>query len=298
MKAQTRYATTALILIAIFMVAASKKKPVVTPGKRTEDSTQHFMCTQVFQTYKQAPAKTKQYDYQITQSKSMKTFAATPSVQYSAQEYNGGASVLLHRWKDPNAAWGRNTLTVGFKELGGHEAEQQEVMDAVKIWEACCAVHFQFVNTCCTDIFISFEGGINESLIGRRVEKLNEVSMYLALRPQDSRAEHKRLILHEFGHAMGFLHEHQVNDGNPFVFDTLRVIDFYHQPPNKWEPQQTINNVIARYRDNEIRGTRYDSLSIMCYSFPGWLLKGRTKNTPDNYILSDSDKYYARQVYH
>ncbi len=77
-------------------------------------------------------------------------------------------------------------------------------------------------------------------------------------------------ILHEFGHALGMLHEHQSplsNCGNEFNWDFIKK--YLSGPPNNWD-EETINFNLATYAtdDLQLMATDFDATSIMLYDFP------------------------------
>lgn len=78
------------------------------------------------------------------------------------------------------------------------------------------------------------------------------------------------VILHEFGHALGLLHEHQspaANCANEFNWELIR--SQLSQPPNGWD-EETINFNMAPYvgEDMQLMMTDFDAASVMLYYFP------------------------------
>ena len=62
-------------------------------------------------------------------------------------------------------------------------------------------------------------------------------------------------------------------------------------PPNNWDEQTIRHNVLHKYGINQIKGTRFDSASIMLYFFPGsWVRSGI--GTSANEILSALDQSF------
>jgi len=77
------------------------------------------------------------------------------------------------------------------------------------------------------------------------------------------------VILHEFGHAMGLVHEHSTSKF-PFRWDREAVIEELTAPPNDWTEAQIDLNVFDII-DSQLLShdsSEYDGDSIMGYAFP------------------------------
>lgn len=111
--------------------------------------------------------------------------------------------------------------------------------------------------------------------------------------------EARRLVLHEFGHALGLFHEHQSPKSGcaaeyyeeaVFAFGALRG----------WGADQTITNFKQIADVPEFNSTAIDRKSIMHYSLPPWLFKTGEKSpcwVPTNFDLSDTDKAFMAKTY-
>lgn len=105
------------------------------------------------------------------------------------------------------------------------------------------------------------------------------------------------VVLHEFGHAIGFGHEHQ-NPKGGIKWNEPVVINALQGPPNFWSEEVTRHNVIQKYGFNQYIGTGFDPDSIMLYYFPvDWTFNGIA--THENEELSKLDKAFiaSSQVY-
>ncbi|MGC4000992.1 MAG: M12 family metallopeptidase [Anaeromyxobacter sp.] len=60
---------------------------------------------------------------------------------------------------------------------------------------------------------------------------------------------------HEFGHAIGLLHEHQ-NPAGGIEWNEAAVIADLQGPPNFWTEEQIRHNVLDKYSADQIRGPR------------------------------------------
>lgn len=109
-------------------------------------------------------------------------------------------------------------------------------------------------------------------------------------------------IVHEFGHALGMIHEHQTPFGNPLVWNEPAVYSAFSGPPNNWTNLDIQSNILSVYSGVGMNGSNFDPLSIMKYSFPSGLL---LRPTPEvaaeverfNLTLSACDKYWLAVNY-
>ena len=62
------------------------------------------------------------------------------------------------------------------------------------------------------------------------------------LRPGTPLEEYMRVVLHEFGHALGLIHERQ-NPSGGIQWNKPVVYRYYQGPPNFWVPQQVDINL-------------------------------------------------------
>jgi hypothetical protein len=75
-------------------------------------------------------------------------------------------------------------------------------------------------------------------------------------------------IIHEFGHALGLLHEHQSpvsTCANEFNWDY--IVKYLSGPPNNWSEDQIKTNMATEVGE-DLMMTDFDSKSVMLYYFP------------------------------
>ena len=104
------------------------------------------------------------------------------------------------------------------------------------------------------------------------------------------------IALHEFGHAIGMVHEHQNPKSNPIQWNKTEVIKDLSGPPNNWNVAQIEQNVFQRYGINQTNGSSFDPNSIMIYEIPArWTTNGYSVEAPEK--LSSIDKQLAAYWY-
>jgi len=102
-------------------------------------------------------------------------------------------------------------------------------------------------------------------------------------------------VMHEFGHVLGLIHEHQTPFGNPIQWN---VQELYNWALNYagWNKQDVDTQIISRYYDFQINGSNFDPRSIMLYFFPSSVTLNNS-GTVQNFILSPLDVVYINQQY-
>ena len=104
----------------------------------------------------------------------------------------------------------------------------------------------------------------------------------------------RRTVLHEFGHALGCLHE-QASPASRIPWDEAKVYAYYRRW-HGWDAQTTYENVLVRYSEAGIRFTRHDASSIMQYPVPAELTHGGFSVGWNN-GLSELDKSFIARMY-
>lgn len=112
-------------------------------------------------------------------------------------------------------------------------------------------------------------------------------------------AEARRLTMHEFGHALGMLHEHQSPKGNCGVEYHEEALLAYGALLG-WSRDKALSNFIPYSESAELNASEVDRKSIMHYSLPPWIFKAG-QNSPcfvrPNYEISDGDRAFMSRVY-
>ena len=107
--------------------------------------------------------------------------------------------------------------------------------------------------------------------------------------------EFSRTIIHEFGHALGMVHEHQ-NPNVTIPWNRPAVYAYFGGAPNYWSNSQVDNNILNTFSPSQTNSGVYDKESIMHYFFPDGLTLDGSTFLQNNY-LSDNDKSFIGQIY-
>ena len=102
-------------------------------------------------------------------------------------------------------------------------------------------------------------------------------------------------VIHEFGHVLGMIHEHQNPRGKTISWDDKAVFKWANETQG-WDEETTKKNILDKYDKNSINGSTFDPLSIMLYFFPGDLTTNN-EVTHQNLRLSGLDVEYIGKNY-
>lgn len=234
-------------------------------------------------------------------------------------------------------------IKVAFK--AGSSQLRNQIATAVKPWTDAANIAFDFGSNPTAgqfrewndadtsyqaDIRISFSqvgywSQVGKDSIDPSIAKPNEASMnfegFADALPQDWQG----VVLHEFGHAIGFEHEHQnpISDcEQEFRWDDdpsyVGTQDSYGQfipdpesrrpgiytvlegPLNRWSKDQIDFNLRRLPDSSDWLLTGFDKNSIMKYYFPDWMFKqGQSSScySAENVVLSDTDRAAALKAY-
>lgn len=112
--------------------------------------------------------------------------------------------------------------------------------------------------------------------------------------------EFRRVVLHEFGHALGLQHEHQ----NPMSqceseFDWDRLYRYFEGPPNYWN-KELVDFNMRKIHEPGLAAEEFDRDSIMLYTFPpDYFVKADASPcfAPSNSRLSEGDRHIMERMY-
>lgn len=197
---------------------------------------------------------------------------------------------------DPYYLWDNgSTLKVRF--MSGSPLMRDKVKSYAKEWEQYANIHLEFVDYGDADIRVNLDdkGGHN-SVIGQLAKGIPQDVKTMNLDTTDFAtydAMH-RTVLHEFGHAIGLLHEH---------YSPLAGIpwnkELVYQELGKsqgWDKMTVDVNLFQQYALTYTHGTSYDRTSIMHYPvLARWTTNGYA--VPWNNNLSVGDKALVASLY-
>lgn len=103
------------------------------------------------------------------------------------------------------------------------------------------------------------------------------------------------VIIHEFGHCLGMIHEHQRSDA-PYTWNKSVVEKSLGAAPNNWSPDTCASQIFQQYTIDQFNGSKYDPKSIMHYYFPpNYFIP--PQNIPHTTQLSRLDKIWINLKY-
>jgi serralysin len=212
------------------------------------------------------------------------------------QEQEGQSrAALLNEFK-----WEPGTR-IRVRFTGGASKLQDRVREVAEEWTGpqMANLGLRFVDDGDADIRIAFvEGDGSWSYLGtmcRQIPADQPTMNYGWLTPDSDEGELRRVVLHEFGHALGLIHEHQ-NPNRAIAWNRPAVIAALSGPPNNWPLETIEHNIFRRYDPSTVDSTPVDPLSIMIYPIPAsWTNDGFSAGLNEG--LSDTDKEFIRDAY-
>ncbi|WP_026783820.1 hypothetical protein [Pleomorphomonas koreensis] len=209
--------------------------------------------------------------------------------------------------------WASLPIRVCF--FGGSVDLRRSIVKTAAAWElADSSIRFDFGNRndprLCDKLQSAIRVGYSEpgnwSLVGQdsivyatQYEQSLNLGRFDVAPPSGS--EFQRLVLHEFGHALGLRHEHQNREGNcEQEYDWPAVYSYLGGPPNYWPKEKVDRNMKSVALAKGDVTTPFDVKSVMLYSFPAKYYKAGAASrcyTAGNNGLSTDDKAVIRRFY-
>jgi hypothetical protein len=205
------------------------------------------------------------------------------------------AIIIVKKWPQDHGP-----ITCRF--LDGDATQRKKVEAKAHIWEQHGKIKLKFIASGDADIRISFSADAGswsalgtDALVERYFPKFQPTMNFGWLKANTIDKEYERVVVHEFGHALGLIHEHQSPKAR-LLWNKTEVYRAFSGAPNFWSRQDIDHNVLNRYAAQGIANTVYDPDSIMLYMFPGSLFLNR-QPTNKNTKLSKLDKKLISEQY-
>jgi Astacin (Peptidase family M12A) len=188
--------------------------------------------------------------------------------------------------------------TLRVKMMGGTPVVRGKVRQYAEEWTKYANIRFEFVDPSqAAEIKVAFDPGGSWSTVGRDAlwVPFDFATMNFGwLTDSTPEAEFSRVILHEFGHALGLVHEHQSPVAG-IAWDREKIYAHYQQSDG-WDRGMVDAQVFARYSVSSTNYSQFDPNSIMEYWIPASVtLDGR--EVPGGSTLSATDKEFIRRWY-
>ncbi len=190
-------------------------------------------------------------------------------------------------------------ITVGFFSTETTPYVISKVKTYARVWETFANIKFQFIDDVdVANVKVGFKPDNQSwSWLGRDVltdyKNLKTVN-FGWLNNQTFESEFRRIIVHEFGHVLGFIHEHSAPAAG-IPWDKDKVYSYFRKT-NGWDIPKVDSNILKKYSNTETNSSSYDKLSIMHYYFPKDLVTDGSLFT-ENTNLSVTDMQFAGVVY-
>jgi hypothetical protein len=186
--------------------------------------------------------------------------------------------------------------------LEGSATQQAKVIHKAKLWEEHANICIDFVTTNDEQVRIAFlpdQGSwsaVGQDALDAASFPADAPTMNFGWLEDDTDdTEYERVVVHEFGHALGCIHEHQ-SPTESLQWNVDAVYAQFSGPPNNWDKATIDSNILQKYSAQGINATIFDRFSIMLYQFPPELFVDHV-GTPLNTRLSEKDKAFIAQVY-
>ncbi|GIE88122.1 hypothetical protein [Actinoplanes regularis] len=200
---------------------------------------------------------------------------------------------------DPEYFW-PNGATLRVRFLDGLPGLHRQVMAAATEWTDRANLTLVPVEEGPAEIRVTFDEPGNWSALGTmalftEMFPADGPTLCLGEAPVTTPGRVALLARHEFGHALGLVHEHSspaagIRWNKPVVYRELGGA------PNFWSPGTVDDNVFARYAADRTQFTEFDPKSVMLYPVPArWTLDGF--GTVENTALSATDLEFVAATY-
>jgi len=205
---------------------------------------------------------------------------------------------LLRLALQANKFWGINpVIKVGF--MGGDAEVKRRITKHAKVWMDHAGVELKFVSDSRSKPEIRIAFDMNDgswSYVGTEclsIRSSKPTMNYGWLERNTKDEEYSRTVLHEFGHALGCIHEHSI-PSLKIPWNKKLVYAYYAQ--QGWTKEDVDQQVFDKYNGKLMNGSAVDKKSIMMYAIPPELTDGKYTVGWNNF-LSPKDKKLIQKFY-
>ena len=177
---------------------------------------------------------------------------------------------------------------------------QARILAHMNAWSKSARVKFTIAKTK-PEVRIAFVGGNDGgywSYVGTEILAIPKDEPTMNLEGFDfgmPLSEYKRVVRHETGHTMGFVHEHMRAELVKLI-DVNRAIEYFGRTQG-WSPDEVRHQVLTPIGEGSVKGTAHaDERSIMCYQLPGSITRNGQPILGGNDI-DKSDYAFAGMMY-
>ncbi|RYP90313.1 hypothetical protein DL770_003536 [Monosporascus sp. CRB-9-2] len=193
----------------------------------------------------------------------------------------------------------KNGRTLRVRFLNGSDKQKAKVRQYAGVWTEYANIKFDFVFSGPAEVRVRFDDSRTTwSAVGTECLAMadSEATVNFGDLPDGSPERNFSAdILHEFGHVLGCIHEHQ-SPSSPIPWDKPAVYKYYKEVMG-WSSSEVDINVLGRTNSSVgILHSEFDHDSIMIYPIPGEFTKGRYSSSA-KCQLSAKDKAMIAEAY-
>lgn len=162
--------------------------------------------------------------------------------------------------------WKPGTL-LRVKFLNGSQRLHDRVMERAKLWEEHCSIKFEVDDAEDAEVRVQFDSSKTDTKIGSDALTFspNEPTMEYDFNVSENAPDDdmNRIVTHEFGHALGLIHEH-FHPASAIKWNRQAAINFYGNRYG-FSPHDCDLNLFREFIRNRLQFSAFDRNSIMIY---------------------------------